>query len=170
MIVGIEGGLGSGKTLIMSRYLHKDRVKYHRDVFANYNLHFDHKKLNIKDMLDKKVSLMDVSVGIDELTLFADCRSSMGEMNKLMSYFILQTRKRNVCLYFTTQDFSMVDKRIMHHTFVRIFCSKVKGDDNFRSFEIIDIRDSLFSPPQVFIMDIRPYFELFDTNEIIEPY
>lgn len=173
MIVGIEGGLGSGKTLMMSRYLSKDFHRLHRVVYANYWLNFDYKKLNIRDMLDKKQSLLNVSVGIDELTVFADCRNSMSELNKLISYFILQTRKRNVCLYYTTQDFGMVDKRIIQHTHVRIFCSKVKGkpdDYPLRRFEIVDIRDSFNNPPQVFYMDIRPYYDIYNTDEIIVPW
>ncbi|GAI81594.1 unnamed protein product [marine sediment metagenome] len=35
MIVGIEGGLGSGKTLLMTKYLLKDSVNDRR-VMANY--------------------------------------------------------------------------------------------------------------------------------------
>jgi hypothetical protein len=173
MIVGIEGGLGSGKTLMMARYLAKDCLVHHRDIYANFWLDFEYKKLNVRDMLDKKANLLNVSVGIDEITVFADCRSSMSELNKLISYFILQTRKRNVCLYYTTQDFAMVDKRIIQHTHIRIFCSKVKGkpaDYPIRRYEILDIRDSLLNPPQVFYMDIRPYYHLYNTDEIIEPW
>ena len=173
MSVGIEGGLGSGKTLMMARYLALDFMRHHRRVYSNFWLDFDYTKLDVRDMLKKKENLKDVSVGIDELTVFADCRSSMSELNKLISYFVLQTRKRNVCLYYTTQDFGMVDKRIIQHTLVRVFCSKVKGkpdDYPMRRYEILDIRDSFTNPPQVFYMDIRPYFNLYNTDEIIEPW
>lgn len=170
MIIGMEGGLGSGKTIIMVRYLNKDYKLYHRSIKANLWLDFPHEKLNIKQMLSNEQQLKNVSVGIDELTVFADCRNSMSELNKLISYFVLQTRKRNVCLYFTTQDFGMVDKRIMRHTLIRIHCMKVKGANHLRHYEIHDIRDSLFNMPQEFIMDIRPYFEMYNTDEIIQPF
>ena len=100
MIIGIQGGLGSGKTVLMTRYLVKD-YQMGRHIVANYGLNIiDFDKLNVKSLLDNETDLHDVSVGIDEFTVFADCRRAMS--NTIITYFILQTRKRNVCLYFTS--------------------------------------------------------------------
>jgi hypothetical protein len=165
MIVGIQGGLGSGKTLLMSRYLIKDALAG-RDVHANFNLH--HVKftpLDIAMLLDNKVDLHNVSVGIDEFTVFADCRTSMS--NTMITYFILQTRKRNVCLYYTTQDFGMLDKRIIRHTHMFITADKCK-DDDYRVYTVIDARDR-DAIPSVFALRISNWFKFFDTDEIIMP-
>ena len=106
MIIGIQGGLGSGKTIIMAKWLHKDKLQLNRDVYSNFKLlKCDYIPLNIEDMLDKRIDLTNASVGIDELTVFADCRNSMAVANKIFSYFVLQTRKRNVCLYFNLFSF-----------------------------------------------------------------
>ena len=169
MIVGLQGGLGSGKTIGMVRYLYKDNAVYGRPVYANFWLGFKYNKLNIKELLNNKIDLHNVSIGIDELTVFADCRSSIS--NRLISYFVLQTRKRNVCLYFTTQDFGMIDKRIMRHCHIRIMCTNPCEDDSYpyRIYEVVDTRRSLYDPPSIFQLDIRPYFNMYDTDEIISP-
>ena len=165
MIVGIQGGLGTGKTLLMARYLVKDSFNG-RDVRVNFNLHnCTFKLLDIEELLNNKVDLKNVSVGIDEFTVFADCRTSMS--NTMITYFILQTRKRNVCLYYTTQDFGMLDKRIIRHTHMFITAEKCK-DDNYRIYTVIDARDRE-AKPSVFGLDITKWFDYFDTDQIIMP-
>lgn len=171
MIIGIEGGLGSGKTLIMAKWLTKDSNQLKRDVYANFKLYkCKAKPLMVTELLDKKINLTNASIGIDELTVFADCRVSMSQASRLFSYFILQTRKRNVCLYYTTQNFGMIDKRILRHTHIMVFCSKVKNADHLRHYEIVDCRDGFDKAPSNFVMDIRKYFNYFNTDEIINPF
>jgi len=166
MIVGIQGGLGSGKTILMTRYLVKD-YKEDRDIVANYGLKIiDFTPLRIKDLLSNKVDLQDVSVGIDEFTVFADCRRSMS--NTIITYFILQTRKRNVCLYYTTQDFSMMDKRILKHTHIFITADDIEGFDDYRQYTVIDARKRIHRFNS-FNLYIPPLYKYYDTNEIIIP-
>ena len=178
MLIGIEGGLGSGKTLLMVRYLLKDFNKGNQ-IFSNFGLnHIPYKVLNVLEILDfdkENKSLIDISMGIDELTVFADCRTSIGKMNRLFSYFILQTRKRNVNLYYTTQNMMMIDKRVREHTDIQIFCEKIKDSDGEmiekkRHYTIWDFRDLHDIPkPTKFILDISKYFDYYDTNEVILP-
>ena len=166
MIVGVQGGLGDGKTLLMTKYLVKD-YKMDRNIVANYGLKIiDYTPLKIKDLLDNKVDLQDVSVGIDEFTVFADCRRSMS--NTIITYFILQTRKRNVCLYYTTQDFSMMDKRILRHTNIFITAESIEKYDDYRQYTVIDARKRIHKVSG-FTMFIPPVFKFYDTNEIIMP-
>ena len=75
MIVGIAGGLGSGKTAKMSGYLRNDREKGF-SVMSNYGLNFPSKELDVVSLLDSDTNLKDVSIGIDEITVFVDCRTS----------------------------------------------------------------------------------------------
>ena len=166
MIIGIQGGLGSGKTLLMTRYLVKD-YQMGRHIVANFGLNIiDFDKLNVKSLLDNETDLHDVSVGIDEFTVFADCRRSMS--NTIITYFILQTRKRNVCLYYTTQDFSMIDKRVLRHTDIFITADDVEGNKGIREYIVIDERKrkTMLSS---FTLDIEPMFKYYDTNEVIMP-
>jgi len=173
MIIGIDGGLGSGKTLLMTRYLYDDMQNGY-EIRANYHLNFNHKQLDIKEMLTKNPDLNNIAIGIDEMTVFVDCRQSMSKMNRLISYFILQSRKRNVNLYYTTQDFSMVDVRLIRHTHIQISCFKVyyeNGEEieNVRKFIVLDVRNPKNVKINTFYLDISKYYGLYDTNEIILP-
>lgn len=165
-IVAIEGGLGSGKTLLMTRYLVKDQASG-RKVFANYGLRgIEHEKLDMVKLVRNELDLQNASVGVDEFTLYADSRSSMG--NKLISYFVLQTRKRNVCLYFTTQNLNMIDRRVREHTQIFIYCKDI-GQEGYRLFQVLDYRYGKYPTKQTFKMHIRPWYKYYDTDEVLSP-
>jgi len=174
MIIGIEGGLGSGKSLFMTRCLYNDSLKGF-DIYANYGLNFPHSKLDIRDILESSTDLQNISIGLDEITVFIDCRTSISKMNRLISYFILQTRKRNVSLYYTTQDFMMVDKRLTNHTHIQVICESLYRSDgsmleDFKRYTVFDKRDiNRNIRPKTFMLDISPYYDKYDTNEIILP-
>jgi len=176
MIIGIEGGLGSGKTLMMTRYLIKDFLAGHT-IYSNFHLNeIKYKLIDVMKILEdstKGAALQDVSIGIDEITIFADCRSSMRKMNKVFSYFILQTRKRNVTLYYTTQDVSMVDIRLRRHTDIYVCADKVKDKndkyiDDIRKYTIFDNRDKITRIYTQYL-DISKYYKFYNTNEVILP-
>jgi len=177
MIIGIEGGLGSGKTLLMVRYLFKDAEKDY-NIYSNFSLKgIKHKPLDVMEILklDKDdTHLDDVSIGIDEITVFMDCRTSMSKANRILSYFILQTRKRNVTLYYTTQDITMVDKRLEKYTDIRIVADKIYKEDgeaieNLRKYTIFDLRDRRNFKMVKFVLDITKYYDYYNTNQVILP-
>lgn len=177
MIIGIEGGLGSGKTLAVVRYLVKD-YNDGRIIFSNFKLKkIKYKPLDVLEILkldEGGVSLNNVSCAIDEITVFADCRTSMTKLNRFLSYFILQTRKRNVTLYYTTQDFNMVDLRLINHTDIRVVAEKIKKPDgeyykDYRRYTIYDLRDLKNFNWKSFTLKITPYYDYYDTNEVILP-
>ena len=124
MIVGIAGTLGSGKTCMLTRYAYL-AYEQGRRIISNYHLNFDHEYLNIKDLFEKREQLHNCFLAIDEMQVFLDCRLSASKQNRLFSYFILQTRKRNVDLYFTTQDISMIDLRLLRHLSIYIKMSNI---------------------------------------------
>jgi hypothetical protein len=167
MIVGIAGGLGSGKTLLMTRYLKQDSDAG-RKVYANYGLrNMEYEKLDMGLLVANELDLQNASIGIDELTLYMDARSSMG--NKYLSYFILQSRKRNVCLYYTTQNINMIDRRVREHTMVYVYCKDI-GIPDQRLVQIMDFRKGdNYVKPQLFKIFIKPWFKYFDTNETLVP-
>lgn len=175
-VVGFEGGLGSGKTLKMVSHLKRDAEKG-RKIFANFKLYgIKYTPLNVLDLMANP-DLKNVSIAIDEITVFVDCRNSASKMNQLISYFILQTRKRNVTLYFTTQDFNMTDLRLIRHTDIMVLCVKPiawckrnkKEIGLYRKYTILDFRHGRDVKRKQFIMYIKPWFNYYDTNEIILP-
>jgi len=191
MIVGFEGGLGSGKTVGVVEYLYKDSLE-NRPIATNFDLYdieFDY--LNLKKLLDdaqKEIDLNELSMGIDEIQVFIDSRvSGHSKKNMLFSYFVLQTRKRNVNLYYTTQHFDMVDKRVYRHTDIYVLCDKIFSweypelallhgvdvDDNsildIRKYTIIDLRDKHRPSKNVVLKDMSEWYDYYDTNQRILP-
>lgn len=107
-----------------------------------------------------------------------DCRLPRTKHGLLMGYMVLQSRKRHVDIYYTTQDFDLVDyKRLVKYTSVIVYCQKVfvknrfgefEEVENWRNFTIIDLRkknDNVVS----FNLNIEPFYKYYDTDYIIEP-
>lgn len=177
MIIGIEGGIGSGKTILMTRYLYKD-FKRKKAIYSNYGLKFKHEIIDmskILEMHDNKFNLRDCSLGIDEITVFADCRRSGSKLNRLISYFILQSRKRSVDIYFTTQNLQMIDFRLLDYMDFQILAKKVKDKktgkevQGYAQYQVFDIRDVNNIKRTKFIMKLDKYYPLYDTMEVILP-
>jgi hypothetical protein len=178
MIVGIEGGLGSGKTILMTRYLVKDNLLNKHKIYSNYKLEkVEYEIIDLTKILDmhkNSFNLNNCSIGIDEITVFADCRKSGSKMNRLISYFILQSRKRDVNIYFTTQNLQMIDFRLANYMDFQVICEKIHDKDGndiegYAKYRIFDIRDIKNIKIVRFVMDLKKYYRFYDTNEVILP-
>lgn len=167
MLIGIAGALGSGKTLFMTRCLYKEHKKnVNKDIATNYNLHgIKYRFIDAKELFDLKKSLQDTILGIDEMHIFLDCRDA--SRNKQMTHFILQTRHLGVHLYFTTQDISQVDIRLRRMLDILVYCTQTHIE-NFFKVKIIDYRDTLSITANTFIFDGSPYYDMYDTRELID--
>lgn len=185
MLIILEGGLGTGKTIMMLRYLLRDYNNKH-DIYANFGIkNIKYNKIDISELLEyekENIDFTNATIGIDEITVFVDCRTSISRSNRIFSYFILQSRKRNVNVYCTTQSCSMLDKRLLQHAHIIIMCdfaykTFVNDNDeietirlkNWRKYTIIDFRQPRKIKKTSFIMDISKYYDFYDTNEIIKP-
>lgn len=177
MLIGIQGGLGTGKTIMLVRYLLQDYTNGY-PIVSNFDLkNINYTPFDVHDFLKKnnnKIELKNCTIGIDELTVYVDCRLSGSKKNVFFSYLVMQSRKRSVDLYYITQDFGTIDKRVNHHTHIKILCSKLfdeNGDeiDHIRHYSIIDLRDVGNIRTHRFDMNISPYYNEYDTDEIIEP-
>lgn len=176
MIVGIVGKIGSGKTLFMT-FLMKKYKEYdsQKKIYSNYKtkisdiITFD----VIKKYAEDNNPLKNCVLGIDEIQTFLDCRNSL--KNTISSYFILQTRKRNVFLLYTTQQFFNVDKRLRNNTDYLFSVKKITHRENKNKFIIrVEIiknlgGDCLEETNRVFYLkNPEKYFNLYDTYEIIK--
>lgn len=168
MIIAIVGTIGSGKTLWMTRCLYKEKMRsLDSRICANYGLSFDHEKINGEELFGLKSSLKNTILGIDEMHIFMDSRDFMKPNNKQMTHFILQTRHLGVQLYFTTQDISQVDVRLRRQLDYLIHCTKTEIKDYFR-VKIVDYTDILNIRLNAFVYHGSPYYELYDTTEIVD--
>jgi hypothetical protein len=179
MIVLIEGivgatNLGSGKTLYLIRNLVED-FRLGKKIFCNIKINgIEYEQLFLEDFLDdtKTDLFKNATVGIDEITLFMDCRHSM--QNTFMSYMFLQSRKRKLNFYLTTQDYTMLDNRLLpyiaiHVTTECIFDKFNNPLKNYRLITVTDMRNRLKVTENSFIMNIKQWFKYYDTDEIVKP-
>ena len=165
MIIAICGGLGSGKTLLMTRYAYKENIKG-KKIYSNYNLNFNHTKIDLVSLLELKPELENSGIFIDELYIYMDSRLSMAKRNRMLSYFIFQTRKLGVTLYFTSQHIGQVDVRLRNMIDILCIAKQTVKQDWFK-IEMTDYRDFPDIRQNTFIYNGSKYYPLYDTKELV---
>ena len=163
-ITGIVGDLGGGKTLLMTYQGYKRFLRGQR-IMANYGVRYKHARLNAAVLVEMDADLQDLVILGDEFHIVIDSRNSMTADNKAITYFVLQTRKRNVHLYFTTQDEGQVDVRLRMRVDYWIYCTRI-GKHHFR-YKIYTRRGKLIG---TLVLDGRKYYHLYDTTETITDF
>lgn len=144
MIVSLEGIQGSGKTtaaIALAYYHHKE---FGRKVISNDHLNMDYTHFDIAWFLEHLVDheMEECILILDEMYQIADSRSSQTKLNKLFTYFAVQTRKRGVDLYICTHHLDHIDLRLRRAVDIRGACKyfrlekpckKCKGTGEFES-------------------------------------
>ena len=178
-IVMITGDLGTGKTAMLTRYGCKSSL-HKAHVLANYHLNsINYRPFDMVDLYINEPELSDMIILGDELYTFMDCRTSMSVRNRLESYFITQTRKKNCDLYFTTQFSELVDYRLIYFASVWVemeniwmwdnnIQDKVKHPYLFKA-TFHDYRDTKNINVTTMQFDGRIWFKEYNTNEVIYP-
>lgn len=184
MLIGIEGFLGDGKTVYMARCLKKD-FEIGRDIYTNLHLKdIPYKFFDIDEFLnnDNNDKLRNATIGLDEITTIMDCRLSGSKSNIAFGYLVLQSRKRNVDIYYTTQSLDLVDyKRLIKYTTIFVIAQRMyekivyengkvelKEVEDWRNYTIIDERKRKENVVR-FNLKISDYYDIYDTDEIIKP-
>ena len=165
MIVAICGGLGSGKTLLETRYGHKEKIKG-KKIFANYNLNFKHEKVDLISLLEIKPELENSAILMDEIYIYMDCRLSMAKRNRMLSYFVFQTRKLGVTLYFTSQHIGQVDVRLRNMVDILCICKQTIKKDWFK-IDMVDYRQFPDIRQNTFIYNGSAYYNMYNTKELV---
>ncbi|MEI6887614.1 MAG: zonular occludens toxin domain-containing protein [bacterium] len=180
MILAFIGTVGSGKTLsaVEQCYLyHRDK---HYKIYSNIKLNFPYTALNFKQlkyMIENKEQLQDVVIFLDEVHIAIDSRSSMTKKNKILSYFILQTRKRNVRMLVTTQHLAQIDKRLRDTIDILVFCKNLTNKTSTVKLDVFTPQfiqqEYLFQwaddvKPKRRIIHANPVYPLYDTKEIVD--
>jgi len=169
MIIIIDGNRGQGKTLTAVKEAYLFGLQGYT-IYSNLELTFPDKRINVKpykmsDMIDyanTKNELKNAVVLMDEMHIVMDSRTSMTKRNIVISYFLLQTRKRNVHIIGTTQFLHQIDKRIRSTADMFISCRFKKPQDT--------IYNRLFYNNVVSYRKFRAsaYYDFYDTNKIID--
>lgn len=150
-------------------------------VMANYGVKFEHDKLNADRLTAMGMDLQNCVMAIDEIHVLLDSRNSISKRNKLLTYFILQTRKRGVVLMFTTQDEGQVDLRLRRNVDFWVYCRRLR-----RQCKSCRKRQTSHQQCHTFVytcfngltgakmwmrqMDGRKSYSLYDTEETITDF
>ena len=125
MLCSLEGVMGSGKSLTAATLAKLDHDNG-RQIISNNQYKFPYTKFDtayfIEHMVNADEELTNVTFVLDEAYLFLDSRNSQTKLTKLFTYFIAQTRKRNVDMYICIHHIDTVDKRLRRAFDVRGTC------------------------------------------------
>lgn len=125
MIVTFEGVQGSGKTTAATAFAYDDtNGGKDRKVISNQHLNFPFQQFSLEWFLEHLAdhAMEDCVLFLDEMYQIADSRSSGSKLNKLFTYFMVQTRKRGVDVYFCTHYLDHVDLRLRRAADIRNSC------------------------------------------------
>ena len=177
MIVGIIGKRGCGKTITMAKTV-KDMLEKGRTIYTNFHINkkgIDKKYYKKIHLLDneffknyKDFKLYNCALFLDEVYVYIDARTSMSKRNRLWSYFINQTRKRDVDLYYTTQFFRQVELRLRENTEFFIYPTLVKENDKKIIINKIYSYGDTLKKIGIERFVGNDYFDVYDTDEIID--
>jgi len=169
----MTGSVGSGKTLFATASVLSDILEFpDKPIYANYNIkHANYRELFPETLLDAEMS--GSNVVIDEAYIWLESRLSGKPMNMYLSYILFQSRKRNMNLYLTDQILGSIDLRFRELTDYEVKCKAVPNVKNPKGF-IYKIIDRTGFKPRSFTMLLslekaKPYFEFYDTMELINP-
>ncbi len=122
MIMGWIGQRGSGKTLSMTIELYKKYLQGYK-IYSNYHLNFPYTPVTVDDLLTFAEAGMyfgNTVFAIDEIHIYFDSRASAKKRNMIFSYFLNQSSKNDIDIYYTTQFARQVEIRLRLNTEVVI--------------------------------------------------
>ena len=174
MIIGYIGTRGRGKTLSVVREAYEHYLKGYT-IYSNIKLNKKYFKTyqqishsDIIGWVEGDVQFKKAFFILDEVHVYLDSRMGMSKKNVIFTYFILQTRKRNVRIGYTTQFYDQVDKRLRQPTEILIQCQNYKSDAQvYQSNEVLEKETG-----RKFLDNFlaNTYFGYYNTDEIVNPF
>lgn len=172
----IIGDRGAGKTCYLTSLLRRHHASG-QTVVSNYHLNFPHVKMAFQDIRALPKELHRTVVGLDELAIGADSYDFFSKSTRELTTFVAEIRKRQCIVYFTTQRFSMIAKRLRLQTDGFIFMEDVDKNAPLKFGQIH--RDVCAGVFNIYWADSnlrivnrksflgRNYWDMYDTDEII---
>lgn len=165
-IVGIEGGIGTGKTTVLTHFAITEHVMLKKPIWANYHLKgIPYTYLTFEDLMELMKEQFDfekAAIFLTEAHIWIDSRMSQTKQSRLFTYFMLQTGKQDINLYYDTQDFRQVDIRLRKMTDLAIHVRR-KGNHH-----LMKIRDMHSGKKKNAILDGSNVYPFFNTKEVAQ--
>ena len=173
-IFAILGRRGSGKTLHMTylatQYINEGFKVVSNVAFKGFKYHYIEYEQLIYDLLsmdDFPDYLREAVLFFDELQLVADSYNFNSKETRALTKLVTQIRKLKSTMYWSTQVFTMVTKRVRDQTnfITQVLPSTTKGVSKVTVYDYMGHENGL--KVKQFLFDGRPYFNKYDTNHII---
>lgn len=172
-LVGIFGSLGSGKTLLLTilGYLAKMRdnayvLSNYKTTFADYTASIEEILLMLEDLVRPEPPNLCL---FDELGTLLKAVDFMQSDNELLTSIFLKSRKRGADIYYTSQSAMMVDRNVRRITDVVLFTNFDKRKNKVYAQRADSTGTGWISQEKGNLsFEAEPYFDFYDTNEIIE--
>lgn len=177
-----DGGIGSGKTVSLIRDLYPLRkTQILTNIGLNKKVFKTYKMITLEDIKNyRNWEYNNMTVVLDELHTLLDSRKSFTDINIILSYWFLQSRKRNVNILGTTQFIHQIEKRVRNNIDYLINCSCYKKYNknsqyvdekgiptNFYVYQnLYNHSKNKYTRKDLFFAN--EYFYLYDTYEIVD--
>jgi len=163
MLAAFVGNLGQGKTYsmtVLASYLHK---KYKLPIYANYALKDAKLLRNFDDVLAARNGI----VCLDEAHIFLDSRGFKDPNSRTATQWLLQTRKKDLIVLYTTQNFGQVDIRMRRITDFLGLCKRQPGKGI--TIQFVDAQEWKLLRKNTIFEPLDRFYHLYDTKEIVTP-
>lgn len=152
--------MGSGKTLLLTAI-----GKCSTKIVSNFALKFPFIPFSVNDFIESKYD--NCAILLDEAYNYMESRIAMDMRNRFMSYMLFQSRKKSVDIFTSVQLISTLDLRLRNLTDCFIYCNglSVKGFE----YDILNVALNKVVHLTLRMESALKLYELYDTNQIIEP-
>lgn len=157
MLVGFTGNMGTGKTLSMVIHGYALHRRFNVPVFANFDTTFSMPVHSWDDIY----RINNGVLMLDEAHVAFDSRAFKDDHGR--THFILQTRKKNLLVMFTTQHISQVDKRLRNVCDYVVICKK--SGDKVTNQVIEFLSDKIGR--KIKLHGVSRFYGLYDTYELV---
>lgn len=162
MLTVIYGGVGNGKTLLLTV------IGYYakKEVVANYQLRYPNKKIEEFSLTTfLKTDYKNKCLLLDEAYIYLESRLSMKQKNRLSSYVLFQSRKKDVNMYLTAQLINTIDIRYRKMIDYVIKCNGVVG--NAYQYICCNNQTKIIKVKYIMVDAVKQFYKYFDTNQVI---
>ena len=167
LLIALVGDIRTGKTL-MSTIFAYDSYNNDRDIWSNYEINLpNYHELKPSD-LDNEVLPNNIDAYIDEVYTWLESRSHNRPINKMASYLLFASGKKDVNIFVTLQLFSTMDVRFRDMANVIIETYKYPTVFEYKIYKrihgIVTYVKTIFLPYD----NAKEFFPFFDTLQLIQ--
>lgn len=164
----VIGERGAGKTLLvvgLASLLQKSGMK----LISNVSFHtVPFRRMTFAQFVAEADTIRDTVAVFDEFHVGADSYKWWSQKVNVITAFLTQTRKRNVIMFLTTQRMDTIASRARKMV---DYVYQVEAGQDHEGQVYCEIFDRRKPEPddfvKAFMFDGRPFFDEYDTNEII---